>query len=166
MLDKNPTLHLVCGKIGAGKSTLARRLAKESGAVLISEDVWLSRLYPDEMTTVQDYIRTSGRLRGVMGDHVGSLLRAGLSIVLDFPANTVSLRAWMRGIFEGAGAAHQLHYLDTPDAVCRARLLRRNEDGAHEFAASEADFDLIASYFEPPSPDEGFDIRRYCEPQE
>lgn len=164
MPSRNATLHLVCGKIAAGKSTLARRLASEPTTVLISEDNWLSRLYPDEMNTVEDYVRYSGRLRGVMGSHVESLLRAGLSVALDFPANTVDRRRWMRGIFEGAGAAHQLHYLDVPDAVCRGRLMRRNEDGTHDFAPSEAEYDQITSYFVPPSPDEEFNITVYSEP--
>ena len=38
-----PTLHLVCGKIAAGKSTLANRLANAPATVLISEDYWMSR---------------------------------------------------------------------------------------------------------------------------
>lgn len=157
------TLHLICGKIAAGKSTLARRLASEPDTVLISEDDWLSRLYPDEMTTIEDYVRYSSRLRGVMGPHVERLLRTGLSVVLDFPANTVELRRWMRGLFEGAGAAHQLHHLDVPDALCRARLNQRNEDGTHDFAPSEVEYDRITSYFVPPSPDEGFNVTVYSD---
>ena len=43
---KTPTLHMICGKIAAGKSTLARRLADQPNTILISEDVWLSTLYP------------------------------------------------------------------------------------------------------------------------
>ncbi|KOQ73273.1 hypothetical protein ABW45_17885 [Stenotrophomonas maltophilia] len=35
-----PTLHLVCGKIGAGKSTLSQQLALKQRHVLISEDAW------------------------------------------------------------------------------------------------------------------------------
>ncbi|WP_145974153.1 AAA family ATPase, partial [Thalassobacter stenotrophicus] len=41
----NGTLIFFCGKMGAGKSTLAKRLAEEKGAVLISEDDLLSKLY-------------------------------------------------------------------------------------------------------------------------
>ena len=98
-----------------------------------------------------------------MGGHVEALLRAGLSVVLDFPANTVKLRHWMRAIFEAADAGHALHILDVPDAVCKARLRRRNEDGNHHFAPSEADYDRITSYFEPPSADEGFEITVHSE---
>lgn len=62
-----PTLHLICGKIASGKSTLAGRLASEPKTVLISEDEWLSRLYPGEITTLTDYVRFASRLRDVMG---------------------------------------------------------------------------------------------------
>jgi predicted kinase len=38
------TLHFVAGKAGAGKTTLARTLARDSRAVLICEDEWMLRL--------------------------------------------------------------------------------------------------------------------------
>ena len=158
MRNQNPTLHLFCGKIAAGKSTLANRLASAPATMLVSEDHWLTRLYPGEIRSVADYVRCSGRLRDAMGSHVASLLGADRSVVLDFPANTLSNRRWMRGIFESAGAAHKLHYLDVPNEICKARLRQRNEDGAHSFAASEADFDVITSHFVPPSPGEGFNV--------
>jgi predicted kinase len=161
MSTELPILHMLCGKIAAGKSTLAHRLASQPSTVLISEDYWLSRLYKDEMHTVADFIRFSRRLREAMGSHIEALLRAGVSVVLDFHANTVSSRQWMRGIFERAGAGHCLHYLDVPDDVCKARLRQRNADGAHDFAASDAEFDEITSYFVAPSEDEGFEVIVY-----
>lgn len=88
-----PTLYLLCGKIAAGKSTLARRLAARPATLLISEDHWTSNLFPDELRTIDDYARLSARLRAAMGPHVVDVLRLGLSIVLDFPANTVRTRA-------------------------------------------------------------------------
>ena len=159
----DPTLHLVCGKIASGKSTLARRLAMTSDTVLIEEDRWLSRLYPEEIASVDDYVRCSRRLHGVMGDHVGSLLCAGLSVVLDCPANTMSVRNWMRGISENAGTPNHLHHLDVSDTVCKARLKQRNESGVHDFAPSDADYDMITSFFVPPSSDEGFNVSVYSE---
>jgi predicted kinase len=158
MSNNLPTLHLICGKIAAGKSTLASKLADEPSTLLISEDAWLSQLYPDEISTIDDYIRCSERLRQVMTGHVGSLLTAGISVVLDFPANTVSIREWMRGISDDAGVKHELHFIDAPDELCKARLKKRNISGNHEFSASEDDFDLISSYFMPPTPSEGLNV--------
>src|SRR5882757_1659968 len=152
---------MICGKIAAGKSTLARRLADAPASILISEDIWLATLYRDEQRAVADYARNSRRLREVMGGHVEALLRAGLSVVLDFPANTPANRQWMRGLFEAAGAAHRLHFLDVTDAVCKQRLHRRNVAGAHEFAVSDAEFDEITSYFVAPTAAEAFEMTVY-----
>lgn len=154
-------LHLLCGKIAAGKSTLAARLAAGPKTILLNEDAWLSRLYPGEIRTLEDYRRCAGRLRDAMTLHIGNLLSCGLSVVLDFPANTQTSRAWMRGIAEGAGTSHLLHFLDIPDDTCRARMHRRNADGSHEYAVSDSEFDLFARYFEAPTEEECLKIRRY-----
>lgn len=156
-----PVLHLLCGKIASGKSTLAIRLARDPRAVLVSEDEWLDALYGPDMADLADYVRCSARLRAAMGPHVGALLRAGLSVVLDFPANTVEARGWMRGIVDRTGAAHRLHLLDVDDATCLARLRDRNAQGDHPFAATEAQFHRVSARFVPPGPDEGFDVVRH-----
>ncbi len=156
------TLHLLCGKIGAGKSTLAKRLAAAPATVLVSEDTWLAAIYPNEIQALADYVRCSGRLRTVMAAHVQALLRAGVSVVLDFPSNTVQTRLWARGVFEGAAAAHRLHLLDVPDAVCKARLRARNASGTHPFETSDAQFDQISSHFVAPTEDEGFHLVRHA----
>lgn len=153
-----PTLHLVCGKIAAGKSTLVTELGRLPSTVVVREDYWLVRLYPGEQNSLADYVRNSTRLRSAIAPHLVDLLRNGLSVVLDFPANTPSSRAWMRTLFEGAECAHRLHYLDVPDEVCKARLRRRNENGTHEFVVSDEDFDLFTSHFVPPSTDEAFEV--------
>jgi predicted kinase len=152
------TLHLVYGKIAAGKSTLTARLGQEPGTLVVAEDHWLARLYPGAQTCLDDYARNAARLRDAMGPHIVSLLRLGVSVVLDFPANTVASRSWMRTLFEAAGVAHTLHVLDVPDAVCKARLRQRNAEGTHAFTVTEAEFDLFARYIVPPAPEEGFEL--------
>jgi predicted kinase len=156
-----PMLHLLCGKAASGKSTLAARLAAAPGTVLIAEDYWTSRLWPEELRTIADYSKYSRRLRSAMGGHVVALLGAGLSVVLDFPANTPAFRQWMREIVERSGADHTLHFLDVTNEECKARLRRRNESGQHEFTVSDEEFDQITSHFVPPMPDEGFKVVTY-----
>jgi predicted kinase len=93
-------LYLLCGKIAAGKSTLARPLAARQVTLLISEDHWTSNLFADDLRTIDDDGRYSARLRAAMGPHIVDMLRQGLSIVLDFPANTVRNRNWMRSLID------------------------------------------------------------------
>jgi len=153
-----PTLHMLCGKVAAGKSTLAARLAKAPSTVVVAQDPWMSALYPEELRSIADYVRLAPRLRAAMGPHLVCLLRAGLSVVLDWPANTRASRAWMRGVFEAAGTAHRLHVLDVPDEVCLARLSARNAGGLHEYQVTEAEFAELARHFEWPAQEEGFDV--------
>ncbi|MDI1284808.1 MAG: ATP-binding protein [Reyranella sp.] len=158
MSNPEPTLHLLCGKIASGKSTLAKRLAARPLTVLISEDHWNSTLFPDEIKTIDDYAKYSARVRSAMGPHVVSLLKAGLSVVLDFQANTPAVRRWMRTLIDGADAAHELHFLDVPDEACKRRLRARNAAGEHPYQASEADFELFTRYFVPPAEGEQFNV--------
>ncbi|MFY1708983.1 AAA family ATPase [Tritonibacter scottomollicae] len=158
MSQSHPMLHLLCGKIASGKSTLAAQLAAQDATVLLAEDAWLHGLYADQMSSPADYVRCSASLRAVIAPHVAALLEAGVSVVLDFPANTVATRAWMRDLLTQTGAAHQLHLLDVSDDTCLARLRRRNAAGNHAFAATEAQFHQFTRHFAPPTPQEGFDV--------
>lgn len=153
-----PTLYLICGKIAAGKSTLAKKLATRPLTVLIAEDHWNSTLFPDEIKTIEDYSRYSSRLRRAMAPHVVALLKAGMSVVLDFQANTLAVRQWMRTLIDESGAAHELHFLDLPDETCRQQLRARNAAGEHPYQASDAEFDLFTKYFVAPTEDEGFNV--------
>jgi hypothetical protein len=77
MSGSKPALYLLCGKIAAGKSSLANRLAARPATVLISEDHWNSSLFHEELKTIEDYSRYSTRLANAMGPHVVALLKAG-----------------------------------------------------------------------------------------
>jgi hypothetical protein len=93
-----------------------------------------------------------------MGPYIVDILRLGLSIVLDFPANTISNRNWMRSLITRAKVVHELHLLDVSDTICKQRLRERSGRGEHPFQVSEADYDLFTGYFVPPDPSEGFNI--------
>jgi len=150
------TLHLLCGKIAAGKSTLAAELAVKENAILLSEDVWTAALWPGELTSIDDYRDRSVRLRRVLKPHITDVLEQGVSVVLDFAANTIGQREGLKKIADDAGAKGTLHFLDTPEHVCKARLRQRNRRGSHPYAPTESDFDVFTRYFVPPTDEEGF----------
>jgi predicted kinase len=153
-----PVLHLISGKIASGKSTLAKSLASEGSTVLLSEDHWLSRLYPEQIKSVTDYVRLARQIREVLGPLVIDVLRAGVTVVLDFPANTPQDRQWLRDLADAADVPHRVHYIEVDDDTCRDRLHLRNDLGEHEFAATDAEFDLITGSFRAPHEDEGLQI--------
>ena len=158
MSPTSPTLYLLCGKIASGKTTLTAKLGTLDGTVVIAEDDWLNTLFSNELSSIANYVFCTSKLRDVMGAHIVALLNAGVSVVLDFPANTVGTRNWMRSILDQTNASHELHVLNVPDEVCIARLHARNTQGDHAFAATEEQFWQISKHFTAPSPDEEFNV--------
>ncbi|MCW8900158.1 MAG: ATP-binding protein [Gammaproteobacteria bacterium] len=161
-MNNKTTLHFFCGKMAAGKSTLAKALAKKHDAILLVEDEWLSELYPGEITNIPEYLKYSSRLQNVLLSHIKSLLSSGLSVVLDFPANTKNQRNWFRLIFEETNIPHILHFVDKSDEKCKQQLKIRNKNMPEDSPfTTEKEFDAINKYFQAPLESEGFNIVRY-----
>ena len=122
-------LHFLCGKPGAGKSTLAASLAAQHSATLLTEDIWMVRLYGDQLKTFDDYLRFAPRVRSVAGPLAVDLLRAGHSVVLDFACNTRASRQWVRTLFEQALNVISVHSrptaADSPSFTPRRSALPR-----------------------------------------
>jgi predicted kinase len=156
------TLHFLSGKLASGKSTVAARLAEETGAVLVSEDIWLSRLFPGEISTFADYLNRAGRFRSALAPHVRALLMGGMSVVLDFGGNVPRERAWVRSLCDPGSARLVLHYVKASDDLCKRQLRRRNlEQPAGSQVTTEEEFESITKYFVAPDAAEGFDITVY-----
>lgn len=152
-------LHFFCGKMAAGKSTMARALAAEENAILLSEDNWLRNLYPEEISQLSDYIKYSARIKSLLADHVCAILKSGVSVVMDFPGNTRKQRSWFRSIIDESKADHRLHFIDVSNEICLRQLKERSRDlpeGAP--FTTEREFLAITEYFDPPSEEEAFSI--------
>lgn len=153
------TLIFFCGKMGAGKSTYAKKLASELGAVFLSEDEWLAVLYPKEIKNFDDYIKYSSRLKPLLKEHVQSMLHSGISVVLDFPGNTKKQRAWFKEIFSEEQILHRLIYMKADDQLCLMRLEQRRQSLPERarFDTEEV-FHRVTGYFQAPTDDEGYNI--------
>lgn len=159
MSRRTGKLLFFCGKMAAGKSTLSRELALQEHAVLLVEDEFLERLFPGEITDLSAYVKYSARVRESLAALIVSLLKHGVSVVLDFPANTRRQRAWFRRLLDDAAAEHELHFVDASDALCLRQLSRRSSDLPSDARwTTEAEFHAVTAYFEPPSADEGFEV--------
>ena len=161
-MSNSAKLIFLCGKMASGKSTLARELAQLENAVLLVEDEFLDRLFSGEISDIPGYVKYSSRLKNALGPHVCALLSKGISVVLDFPANTEAQRAWFRELFERANADHELHFVNASDALCKSQLKERTKDlPAGTPWTTDAEFDAVTAYFQPPSEDEKFNVVRH-----
>jgi predicted kinase len=146
------TVHLVCGFLGTGKSTFARRLADERCAVRFSLDELYLRLFADGPTYELDQ-RALDRLLAALHGLWPEVARAGADVVLDFGFWNRALRDETRALASAVGAETRLYLLRCPDDVAIARCLRRNgTQGA--FLISEKGYHELKSRFDAPGADE------------
>jgi predicted kinase len=151
-------LHFVCGKAGAGKTTLARRLGNTLPAVVICEDEWIATL-GFEIRTLSDHVAAAERCRRMIAPLTVQMLRLGLSVVFDFGGNTVESRRWVRSVFHEAGTDHVLHVIEADDDQCISNIRSRNAgrpDGIYWGDVQDDMFHEVTRYFVPPRPEEGF----------
>ena len=160
----NPAkLMFLCGKMAAGKSTLAKDLAGRGDAILLVQDELLECLFPGEITDIPGFVDRSWRLRHAIASHVCAILSKGVSVVLDFPGNTRAQRAWFREMFERAHVQHELHFIDASDELCKRQLKDRTKHLPPGTPwTTDAEFDAITLHFQPPSDDEGFNVVRHA----
>jgi predicted kinase len=162
-LNRMATLHFVAGKAGAGKTTLAREIARTAPALLICEDEWMSKL-AGKIENLSQYLEAAERIRSVIAPLAIDVLSLGTSVVFDFAGNTAGDRRWVRSIFMSAAADHLLHYLSVDDETCKERVRQRNAAqpaGVFFGVVSEDQVDEVNKYFAPPCEDEGLEMVVY-----
>ena len=117
-----PVLMLFCGLPGSGKTTLARRLAGQSGAIRFSTDEWMADLGVDPFDAIRD--RLQMRLDRLWRE----LLAHGQSIILEDGTWKRAERDEIRRIAMSADAITEMHYFDIRISELRRRLELRNAD--------------------------------------
>ena len=153
------SLYFFCGKMGAGKTTRAKHIAIEKKAILLCQDEWLKKLYPEQIKTLEDYVKYSNQMKPVIEDLVHSILIAGVDVVMDFPGNTETQRAWFKEIFTEAGADHYLVYVRASDEVCLAQIAKRRAESSQQSHTDTPEmFKKLSKYFIEPMPCEGFRV--------
>ena len=154
------TLILFSGKMGAGKSTKSKQVSQERNAVLISEDEWLSKLYPNQITSFDDYMHYSSLLKPLVKSHILDILKTGTSVVMDFPANTVKQRKWFKELIIEANAPNELIYLNVSNDICLKQIeKRRLERTERAIFDTESMFIEVTKYFQEPDQSEGFNLQ-------
>ena len=161
-MSSSAKLIFFCGKMAAGKSTLARDLAVRENAVLFVQDDFLNTLFPSEITDIPAFVDRYTRLKNALTPHICALLSKGIPVVLDFAAATRAQRAWFRELIERTNVAHELHFVEASDALCKTQLRNRSKAlPASTPWTTDADFEAINAYFQAPSQDEKFNVVRH-----
>jgi predicted kinase len=152
-----PTVYLLCGPIGSGKTTHAHRLERELPALRISLDEWIVTLFGAELPSSMTFAGWSDRAERcsrMSWSLCRQALAGGLDVVLDCGFIERAQRDAARDLAKAAGAQTRLHLVRSPTATRRARVERRNLERDETFAiVVTADmFDSLP--WEPPGEDE------------
>lgn len=152
-----PRLYLLCGLPGAGKTTRARRIVRETNAVHLSPDEWLAVLG----VSLVDYDFRFKLQRAMLG-HAGEVLRGGASVIVEFGSWDRAERESIRRVAVERGASTELHFLDAPLEELVERVRKRG--GADAETLVNPVLLQYSSKFERPTPDEIALFDRYVAP--
>jgi predicted kinase len=158
--SKETKFVFMAGRIASGKTTLAKKIASESNAILFSIDEWVGNI--GRPTNFEEYTRYFLPCRVLIGELARELLQKGVSVVLDFGGNTDNERTWAKSIYHELDCSRELYFLDVPADICANRLKKRNaknpDKAIRKESLLEAEKAGVKNYFIPPVPEDGFNV--------
>jgi predicted kinase len=147
---KQPTLFLTVGLPGTGKTTGARRIEVQQGALRLTKDEWVKALYGRDNPTSASAV-IEGRLI-----QIGMrALELGTNVIIDFGLWSRDERSALRHAAAEIGATVVLCYFELTPVEQRKRLDQRLAEAAHEtWPMSEQELAEWASRFDIPTASE------------
>jgi predicted kinase len=156
-LDKRkPIVYLICGFIGAGKTTFAKKLEEKTGAVRITKDEWSIRFIGND-PTIDGYEEWDQKICELSRDVAFQLAEKGIDVIIDEGFWEKEQRDEMRRRTGTIGAQVVMYYVETPIETIRERVVERNNTLTKDsFKMSREMVDTYLMYWQPPGEDEDY----------
>lgn len=146
-----PSVYLLCGKPGAGKTTLAHQFEQCRAGIRLSADELMVALFGQHMAR-ETFERRLAACKDYLLNETVRLNRIGVSVVLDWGFWTCAERLATHARLEEQNIMVQLLYLDVPNPELQARLAERNTHlPAGTFEITDAMFTAFSNQFEEPA---------------
>lgn len=150
---KTPTLYLVIGLPGSGKTTKAKVIEAQHGALRLSPDEWILNMYGYDWDRAHaDTIRD--RIESSLWVLTKKALRSGLSVVMDFGLWTKKERMKFRKDAERLGAKVTIIYCEASVDELWRRISKRPESKKGTLKIMRHELEQWAKDFEAPTKDE------------
>lgn len=152
-------IHLLVGNTGAGKSTYASQLKKETSGIIFTLDKWNKVLFfPDkkDIDGLDWFLERIDRAEVIIEDLILQLENSGVDSILDVGLSKFLHREKYRKFANDNNINIQFHFLDISKEIRKERVLKRNfEKGStFEFEVSDANFEFMENWFETPTEQE------------
>jgi predicted kinase len=148
-----PTLYLMVGLPGSGKTTRGREIEAECAALRLSPDEWILALYGGDLDrTERDVVRD--KVEALQWQVAQRALALGCNVVLEWGFWSRAERARYCAEAEAIGATARVIFLDLPVDELWSRISRREESQSGTLAISREELELWVTRFEPPTEDE------------
>jgi predicted kinase len=157
MNKKQPIAYIICGFIGSGKTTFARKMEKETGAVRITKDEWLVNIFGSRVTSDKNFEVYDKKITKLAKEIVFKILKSGGDVIIDEGFWVKSQRDDIKKKALNMGAKPILYYVECPLRKMRERVVARSKIPSKDsFEISGEMFDSYVKYWEPPTEDEEF----------
>lgn len=148
------TIHLLHGLPGTGKTTFARRLAADTGAVRLNHDEWMTALYGHN-PPAEHFADYHDRILALIWQMTAEFVARDIDVILDHGFWTRASRDQARAKAAELSAACRLYALVCPPAVADARVLQRSTElKSGVLDINQAALDIFRTRYEPLAPDE------------
>jgi predicted kinase len=147
-----PTLYLMLGYPGAGKTTAAKVIHDVTGAV----HLWADKERRERFGTPTYSTEENEQLYNQMNQEALTLLSGGESVIFDTGFNYFKDREALRKIATEAKADCRLLWVTVDEATARERATKdaHLQDTRPHGDMSDAEFEHLVGRLEPPQPDE------------
>lgn len=150
-----PKAYLITGGTGAGKTTYAQTLARETGAIRFSIDDWMTTLFwmdsPDPISFEWAMERIT-RAEAQMWETAGQVLGRDLPVILDLGFTKAAHRQKFYDLAKTVDVPSELHWVDVSPEERWRRVQSRNTDKGETFAMDvpREMFDFMENIWEAP----------------
>lgn len=157
MNRKQPIAHIICRFIGAGKTTFARKLEIETGAMRITKDEWVIKIFGNKITVDSDFEEYDQKVTELATDIALKILRAGNDVIIDEGFWNKAHRDQIKKRVISVGANPILYYIECPVEKMRERVVNRSKILPEDsFEISGEMFDGYLKNWRAPEKDEEF----------